>query len=42
VFSFIIAAALDISEPVPAVVGIAIIGLILSGLLILFFAIDSL
>jgi hypothetical protein len=36
-----IAAALDASEPVPAVVGIAIIGLTLSGLLILFFAIDS-
>jgi len=34
--TLIIAAALDASEPVPAVVGIAIIGLTLSGLLILF------
>ena len=41
VSSLIIAAALDVSEPVPAVVGIAIKGFKLSGLLILFLAIDS-
>ena len=41
VCSLIIAAALDVSEPVPAVVGMAIIGLIFSVLIILFFAMDS-
>ena len=40
VSSLIIAAALDVSEPVPAVVGMAMKGFILSGLLILFIAID--